>query len=93
MFKTDLTVAQRLDISNPSVDEVAQKIYDGIDEILGQLAKIGVFVDNGIAVMPYETFTEAEMEEVHAWEVKFIKKAAAVAYFRWAQEQSNLFDI
>jgi hypothetical protein len=84
---TQETITQKMEAAN-SVDTLAAAIYAGIDVIVKSLAEKGVFVDNGIAVIPYEETTEENRAEVEAWEVDFLTRATMVAYQTWINEKS-----
>jgi hypothetical protein len=71
-----------------NVHDLADVIYNGIETILNGLVDKGVFVDNGISVIPYENFDMNDEEQANAvqeWEQKFVYDAARLAYFRWCQ--------
>jgi hypothetical protein len=83
------TVTERFEAAN-DISILAAVIESGIEHICANLAKQGVFVDNGIAVIPYEILeTEEDKHEAARWELAFVRRATALAYTRWAHQFSQ----
>jgi len=82
------TITQRLNEAN-DVNALAEMIYRSINPIISDLVTKGIFVDNGIAVIPYETIDMTDpkqAEETQQWETNFVFKAHYLAYRRWVEE-------
>jgi hypothetical protein len=84
-------IHERLDTAN-DLHQLADVIYKGIPELIAGLVNAGAFVDNGIAVMPYEEFDMNSLDErdaVIGWETHFISKAFMLAFQRWIDENTT----
>lgn len=78
-------VFEILDAAN-DVHKLADVIYEGIPALIEAFVRDTTFVDNGIAVLPYENFNmETDGVNVMEWEARFIADAMRLAFWRWCQ--------
>ena len=88
------TITKRLNDANgpQQLAELTEIIYSHIDNLIQDLVMRGVFVDNGMAVIPYEEIDvndQAQLQECQAWELDFVTKAHYNAYRRWVEEKTK----